>query len=348
MYQSMLKECVVKVVYKSEDENYSQDNSVLCILFRSSMNFYDSLPRLLEICNCFRFVCIVIGEEELYDFLLFLLFFCHQSSFCNRILISCLIHMRQQSVCRSLCVSHLLCVTRFSVCDTFFCVCSHPFVVKHHVFHRSRRNNYLRWVSSDRMNITQFFVCIFTDFKSCFESSAVEALQSILTHEFFPNLLLNTGSMTLLPIRVTSPKNLLVKRVCVYTFLLDSPWCRIIRTWRWEHQRSVFCTSVIQKLWSKFCPLDGFLSLYKWTSFSDAIDEGLLLLLPLPTLLLSRRPGFSRFVEATVSRCMPESLTFASTLLESCEPNSWYSTAGLEDSKHIISKLSSFLRNFEP
>ena len=127
--------------------------------------------------------------------------------------------MRQQSVCRSLCVSLLLCVTRFSVCDTFFYVCNTPFVVKHHVIHRSRRNNYLRWVSSDRMNITQFFVCIFTDFKSCFEPSAVESLQLILIHEFFPNLLLNTGSMTLLPIRVTSPKNLLVKRVCVHLSL---------------------------------------------------------------------------------------------------------------------------------
>ena len=64
--------------------------------------------------------------------------------------------------------------------------------------------------------------------------------------------------------------------------------------------------------------------------FSDAIDEGLLLLLPLPPLLLSRRPGFSRFVEATVSRCMLEGLTFVSTLFESCEPYSLLSTVGLE------------------
>ena len=58
--------------------------------------------------------------------------------------------------------------------------------------------------------------------------------------------------------------------------------------------------------------------------------------------------GISRFVQATVSRCMPEGLTFVSTLLESCEPYSWCSTAGLDDSKHKISKLSSFLRNVEP
>ena len=41
-------------------------------------------------------------------------------------------------------------------------------------------------------------------------------------------------------------------------------------------------------------------------------DGGLLLLLPLPPLLLSRRLGFSRFVEATVSRCMLEGWTFVS------------------------------------
>ena len=40
------------------------------------------------------------------------------------------------------------------------------------------------------------------------------------------------------------------------------------------------------------------------------------------------------------------SLTFVSKLFESCEPYSWYSTVGLEDSKHRLSKSSSFLRNF--
>ena len=50
------------------------------------------------------------------------------------------------------------------------------------------------------------------------------------------------------------------------------------------------------------------------------VEKGLLLL-SLPPLLLWRRPGFSRFVEATVS-WMPEGLTFVSTLFESCEPYS--------------------------
>ena len=77
-------------------------------------------------------------------------------------------------------------------------------------------------------------------------------------------------------------------------------------------------------------------------------DKGSLLLLPLPPLLLSKRPGLSRFVEATVTRCTLEDLTFVSTLFETRESYSWYSTVGLEDSKHILLKFSSFLRNYEP
>ena len=44
----------------------------------------------------------------------------------------------------------------------------------------------------------------------------------------------------------------------------------------------------------QFC-LKEFLSLCKRTSSSNAIDEGWLLLLPLPPLPLSRRPRFCRF-----------------------------------------------------
>ena len=66
-------------------------------------------------------------------------------------------------------------------------------------------------------------------------------------------------------------------------------------------------------------------------------DKRLLLRLPLPPLLLSRRPGSCRFVEATVSRCTLEGLTFVSTLFESCEPYSWYSTVWLgRFEAHII------------
>ena len=68
--------------------------------------------------------------------------------------------------------------------------------------------------------------------------------------------------------------------------------------------------------------------------FLGCTDEGLLLLMQLPPL--SRRPGFSRFVEATVSRCTLEGLTFVSTSFESSEPYSRCSTVGLEDSKQVI------------
>ena len=52
-----------------------QVNSVLCVLCRSSMNLIIYLPRLLDICSCFYFVCIAVGEENcLIDFLLYVLF----------------------------------------------------------------------------------------------------------------------------------------------------------------------------------------------------------------------------------------------------------------------------------
>ena len=55
---------------------------------------------------------------------------------------------------------------------------------------------------------------------------------------------------------------------------------------------------------------------------------------------------FPTFVEATVSRCTPEGLTFVSALFESYEPYLRYSTVGLEDSRYILSKFSSFLRTY--
>ena len=69
-------------------------------------------------------------------------------------------------------------------------------------------------MSSDRTNIAEFYVSIFTDFKFCFESSAVEALQSILIREFFPNLLLKTGSETYPNSYDTSQESSCQKSVC--------------------------------------------------------------------------------------------------------------------------------------
>ena len=65
----------------------------------------------LEICKFFCFVCIVVGEEDCVIFFFTFFFFWHQSSFCNGILISRLIHIRQQSMCTLF--LHIVCVPFF-------------------------------------------------------------------------------------------------------------------------------------------------------------------------------------------------------------------------------------------
>ena len=98
------------------------------ILKKIFNEFDNSLPRLLEICNCFRFVFIVIGEEDCMISFFFFFFFCHQSSVCNRILISCLIRMVDS-------VS-FLCVSPSFVCTLLSCVPSIWYsicVMNHHV-----------------------------------------------------------------------------------------------------------------------------------------------------------------------------------------------------------------------
>ena len=118
-------------------------NSALCIRFRSLMNLMIHLPRLLDICNCLCFVCIAVGGEDCMISFFTFFFFCHQSSFCNRILISCLNHMRQQSVCTTFLCVHPICHS--------FCV------MNHHEIPQSR-SNYFTWMSSDRTNIVQLFI----------------------------------------------------------------------------------------------------------------------------------------------------------------------------------------------
>ena len=150
--------------------------SVLCILLWSSMSLVIHLPRFHCICNysCFTGTvletnCTLFMVEEKtvhgignvclpsvrvctshpYNF---------QSSFCNRVMISCSIHIQQQSMCTLL--LYIVCVLLF-VCHFFFVwhilpCASPPFVERHHVIRQSRRNNYLRWMSSGGMNIAQF------------------------------------------------------------------------------------------------------------------------------------------------------------------------------------------------
>ena len=81
-----------------------QVKSVHCILLRSSMNLMIYLPRFLCICNYFCFAGIVVETYQelwrkclssfctsVYTFFTFFSFCC-QSSFCNRVMISCSIH----------------------------------------------------------------------------------------------------------------------------------------------------------------------------------------------------------------------------------------------------------------
>ena len=58
-----------------------QQNSVLCILFRSPMNCRIPLPRFLRSVNSSAFVCIVVGEEECMIFFFTFFSTCHQLSF---------------------------------------------------------------------------------------------------------------------------------------------------------------------------------------------------------------------------------------------------------------------------
>ena len=105
-------------------------NSALCIRFRSLMNLTTHLPGLLDICNCLCFVRIAVGGEDCMMSFFTFFFFCHQSSFCNKILISCLNHMRQQSVCTpfSVCTHHL----SLFLCDESS---GNSSVSKEHLFH---------------------------------------------------------------------------------------------------------------------------------------------------------------------------------------------------------------------
>ena len=62
----------------------------------------------------------------------------------------------------------------------------------------------------------------------------------------------------------------------------------------------------------------------------------------------SKRPGFYPHRESNSFPMHAWRFIFVSTLFESCEPYSWHSTVGCEDSQHRLSQLSSFSRNDEP
>ena len=187
----------------------------------------------------------------------------------------------------------------------------------------------------DRTKIARFFVCIFTENKSdfwvfrggrqCKKSSNKNSLASSSqyckchTSQFVWHLW-----------------RIFLSKECVY----NSSWIhKSVKSYVLEDES--ICASVIHKLCFQILSSRRISFFISMDFILGCFFQGLLLL----PLLLSRRLGFSRFVEATVSRCVLESLTFVSTLFESFEPYSWYSTVGLEDSKYLLSKFSSFLRN---
>ena len=127
-------------------------------------------------------------------------------------------------------------------------------------------------MSSDRTNIAEFFVCIFTDFKSCFESSAVEAMQSILIHEFFPNLLLNTGSVTYPNSYGTSQESYCQKSVCT-----PSSWIHHgVKSYVLENESINGISSARLSSWNcshQFCPLDRFLYINGLLSWVQSMKD---------------------------------------------------------------------------
>ena len=155
-------------------------------------------------------------------------------------------------------------------------------------------------MSSDRTIIAWFFIFIFTDFRSCFEFSAVEAMLNFLRWKQC-NQSSNINSSSIIFLESSSQYWKCNSPNAYDTPLQESSsscssWCRTIHTWWWTECLLHVCHPeiVVQILSSRR------ISFFTWMDFVlGCFDKGLLLL-PLPPLLLSRRPGFSRFVEATV------------------------------------------------
>ena len=153
-----------------------------------------------------------------------------------------------------------------------------------------------------------------------FNASAVRAMRLILTSELSCQLIL----LSLLHGDV-------------------DPWCRSRHTWRWESRKYLLHVCHlgirVQILSSRrrfsFLELDFVLG---------CIDTGLLL----PPLLLLEEAAFYTRREGNGFPMHAWRFIFVSTLFESFEPYSWFSTVGCGDSQHRLSKFSSFSRNDEP
>ena len=171
-------------------------------------------------------------------------------------------------------------------------------------------------MSSDRTNIAPFSIFILPDFKSCLnllrlrqcnQSSFVNS--SPIKFGIFSSIL--EVSRTPKCISLVSSRQV---SVCCTSFSHHHTCLKMrVSTECLLHFLSSRNCSL------KFCPLERFLSLYKWTSFSDALIKDCCCSCRCCRCWFRGGLDFPASVEATVSRCMQEGLTFVSTFFKSCE-----------------------------
>ena len=126
--------------------------------------------------------------------------------------------------------------------------------------------------------------------------------------------------------------------ICTDYSLWRLSWCRIRHTWRWVSRIMSSPRMSSRNHSPNFCFIEGFFPSLQLDLFLGCIDIGLLLL----PLLLFEEAGFYPHREGNGFPIHAWRFIFVSTSFESSEPYSWFSTVGLEDSKHTLSKFSSF------
>ena len=189
------------------------------------MDLIIHLPRLLDICNCFCFVCITVGEEDCMTSFFTFFFFCHQSSLFKRILISCLIRMKDS-------VS-LPCVSP-SLCDI-------PSVINHSVLHLCNESS--RICCLERIIISAECLRI-ARISLNSPSSSLQIWNLVMNllrwRQFNQSSYMNSFAIPFSILEVWIPSKfvwhiprifLSEECVCVYTFLLESPWCQSNHTY---------------------------------------------------------------------------------------------------------------------
>ena len=210
---------------------------------------------------------------------------------------------------------------------------SFPLVRNNHVIHQSWWYDHTTWVTLDRTNASQFTIFIFTDFKPCLDASKIEAMEPILVCKFF--------------FKLTSESSFQHKRFS--NALLHLLLVLVIVS---NHVRDALRDATLK--WIPF----AFLVSKKYSPNSVLFGDLFLCVNGLCLRMCWRRIAAAAATACRggrgypdrggdFSRCTLEGSTFVLTLLESCEPCSWFTTANLEDSEHTLLRFSSFVRNEE-